>query len=40
MLLALHAAKLKMDNIAKEIVIKFLNTHFEEGRHRLRVDKI
>ena len=28
------------DNIAKEIVIKFLNTHFEEGRHRLRVDKI
>ena len=28
------------DNIAKEIVIKFLNTHFEEGKHRLRVDKI
>ena len=27
-------------NIAKEIVIKFLNTDFEEGRHRLRVDKI
>jgi ribose 5-phosphate isomerase B len=32
--------KITNDNIAKEIVIKFLNTHFEEGRHRLRVDKI
>ena len=32
--------KIINDNIAKEIVIKFLNTHFEEGRHRLRVDKI
>ena len=28
------------DNIAKEIVIEFLNTQFEEGRHRLRVNKI
>ena len=26
--------------IAKEIVIEFLNTQFEEGRHRLRVNKI
>ena len=28
------------DSIAKEIVIEFLNTQFEEGRHRLRVNKI
>ena len=28
------------DNIAKEIVIEFLNAQFEEGRHRLRVNKI
>ena len=28
------------DGIAKEIVIEFLNTRFEEGRHRLRVNKI
>ena len=27
-------------SIAKEIVIEFLNTQFEEGRHRLRVNKI
>ena len=26
--------------IAKEIVMEFLNTQFEEGRHRLRVNKI
>jgi ribose 5-phosphate isomerase B len=28
------------DSIAKDIVIKFLNTEFEEGRHRIRVDKL
>ena len=28
------------DSIAKEIVIEFLKTKFEEGRHRLRVNKI
>ena len=28
------------DSIAKKIVIEFLNTQFEEGRHRLRVNKI
>ena len=28
------------DSIAKEIVIEFLSTQFEEGRHRLRVNKI
>ena len=28
------------NSIAKEIVIEFLNTQFEEGRHRLRVNKI
>ena len=28
------------DSMAKEIVIEFLNAQFEEGRHRLRVNKI
>ena len=28
------------DTIAKEIVFEFLNAQFEEGRHRLRVNKI
>ena len=28
------------DILAKDIVIEFLNTHFEEGRHRLRVNKL
>jgi ribose 5-phosphate isomerase B len=26
--------------LAKEIVFKFLNTKFEEGRHLLRINKI
>lgn len=28
------------DSIAKDIVIEFLNTKFDEGRHKLRVNKL
>ena len=37
--LALGGRLLKKE-LAKEIVLKFLNTKFEEGRHLLRINKI